>query len=358
MRLLHRYILLYFLRIFLIINLVIFIITAIYGLADIFLSFRETSPKVGAKYVLFLIPFVFYYLSPLSYTSAGLIVLKRLADRKVDLTSQSFGISPYNLLSPLVILVIGISAFHLIMNEKVYPSVYKEIKYIEEKYKIKRSVSKRIAQDIWFLKQVGKDRIYVYIQTVEIDSGKFLNMLMIRVSDDDRVKDITEGRYGVWKGTKINIGDGFYYNFIRAGLNEKLNNKVIEIGFDLEEISLLAERIEFLPSSSLILLFSKGREIGIDINQYMGELLYRAGTSLFPFFIFIPVASNFLLSRKMRRSLLLFFIVMVAGWSFITMSKILPSEAKTTPLYVLIPYTLMLLYSLKRLYDLRKGYRV
>ena len=358
MKLLYKYLLFYFLKIFAIINLVIFVITAVYGLADLFLSFKSPSPSVGFKYILLLIPFVFYYLSPLSYTSAGLIVLKRLMDKKVDLTAQSFGISPYNLILPLVISVIILSLFHIAMNEKVYPTVYKEIKGIEERYKGRKKVLKKIARDIWFLKKTGEDRVYVFVKTIETDTGKFFDLIMIRVGMDDRVKEITEGKYGVWEGTLLKVGEGFRYNFLISERNEKLKNKSIDIGFSLREISLISERIEFLPSSSLIFLFSKGKDIGIDVNQYLGEIMYRLGVSLFPIFVFIPVISTLLLTRNLRRSMLTFFVFVIGGWFFITLSKILPSEAKTSPLYVIIPYTMLLLYSLKRLYDLRKGIRV
>ncbi len=358
MKLLHRYVFVYFIKIFFVINIVLFLITAIYGLADIFLSFKSRSLEIGIKYVLLLIPFVFYYLSPLSYTAAGLIVVKRLIDRRVDLTAQSFGITPYSLVFPLIVFVIALSTFHIVMNENVYPKVYKEIKYIEEKYKVRKKVERKIARNIWLLKKVNTDKVYVHIKTLEIDSGKFIDLLMIKVSENDRVKEITEGKHGIWKGEFINISKGFNFNFIKGDGNEELLNKTLYIGFDLKEVSLLAERIEFLSSSSLFTLFSKGEEIGIDTNQYLGELMYRLGTSLFPIFIFIPVISNFLTVKSIKRSLLLFFIIMISGWFFITLSKILPSEAKTSPIYVLIPYTLLLLYCLKGIYNLRKGHRV
>ncbi len=358
MKLLYKYLLFYFLKIFLIINFVIFVITAVYGLADLFLSLQSPPAWVGFKYILLLIPFVFYYLSPLSYTSAGLVVLKRLMDKKVDLTAQSFGISPYNLILPLIISVVVLSIFHIAMNEKIYPTVYKEIKNIEERYKGRKKVLKKIARDIWFLKRIGEDKVYVFVKTIEIDTGKFFDLIMIRVGIDDRVKEITEGKYGVWKGTLLKVGEGFRYNFLISERNEKLQDKNIDIGFSLREISLISERIEFLPSSSLIFLFSKGKDIGIDINQYLGEIMYRLGVSLFPFFVFVPVISTLLLTRNIKKSMLTFFIFVTGGWFFITLSKILPSEAKTSPLYVIIPYTVLLLYSLKRLYDLRKGIRV
>ena len=358
MKLLYKYIIAYFFKIFIVINAVIIVITSIYGLADIFLSFKEVSFKLGAKYVILLIPFVFYYLSPLSYTSASMILFKRLADRKIDLTSQSFGISPYHFMLPLILLSLTISLFHLLMNEKVYPYIYKEIKHIEEKYKTRKAEHKKVARDIWFLKKVHGDKVYVYIKTIEIDSGRFLNLLMLRIGNDDRVKEITEGDYGSWIGKKVNIKRGAYFNFLNANKNKKLVNESIEMGFDLKEISLLAERIEFLPSSSLLFLFSKGREIGIDVNQYLGELLYRIGISFFTFFLFIPTASNFLTSRKLKNSLIYFFFMTITVWFFIAMSKILPSEANITPIYVLFAYLGLLIYSLKRLYNMRKGVRI
>jgi len=358
MKLLYKYILFYFLKIFLIVNCVVFFITAVYGLADLLLSFQIRSFEIGLKYILLLIPFVFYYLSPLSYTSASLVVLRRLIDKKVDLTAQSFGISHYNLILPLVISVIILSLFHITMNEKVYPTVYKEIKSIEERYKSKKKIMKKIARDIWFLKRTGSDRVYVFVKTIEIDTGRFFDLTMIRVSEDDKVKEITEGKYGVWKGTFLKVNDGFRYNFLLSEKNEKLVNKSIEIGFSLREISLLSERIEFLPSSSLLFLFSKGKDIGIDVNQYLGELMYRLGVSIFPLFVFIPVSSTLLLTRNLKKSMFVFFIFVTGGWFIITLSKILPNEAKTSPLYVIIPYTLLILYSLKRLYNLRKGLRI
>jgi len=94
MNIFDRYISVNYFKIFSAVSATAVGLTVIYSLTDFLLGFRVVSLKVGLSYVLNLIPLGFYILSSLMVNISLLILFRRIFSRKLDLTAQSFGISP------------------------------------------------------------------------------------------------------------------------------------------------------------------------------------------------------------------------------------------------------------------------
>jgi len=223
MNIFDRYISANYLKIFSAVTFVAIGLTVLYSLTDFLLGFRIVNLEVGLSYVLNLIPLGFYLLSSITVNISLLILFRRIFSRKLDLTVQSFGVSPLRFSLYLIAGVFALSSLFLILNESVLPSLFKKVWYIEKTYKKKQEIG-RIVERLWFVKETERGRYYVFVESLDVKSGRFTGLFMLVTSPRGEVTEVVEGTSGRWKGNVIYVDRGSAYNFREGYFVERLIN--------------------------------------------------------------------------------------------------------------------------------------
>jgi lipopolysaccharide export LptBFGC system permease protein LptF len=357
MNIFDRYLLTNFLKIFLTVSFASITLTVLYSLTDLFFGFKEKRLDVGLSYILYLIPVGFYILSSLLVGVSLLVLFRRVFYRRTDLTVQSFGISPLRFSSVLILSVLGLSLLLMTMNESFIPGLFKRLWYIEKTYKKKQEIG-RLVERLWFVKETHRGRHYVYINSLDVFSGRFAGLFMLLVSPGGKVSEVIEGRRGRWVDNVIQVDEGSAYNFREGFFVRRLSDFSLKTEIALSEVGLFAEKIQHVSTSSLMNLYVKGSKLGLDANRYLSEVLYRVGMSLLPFWVAVPLLRSLLKHRSLKSGALSFFIHLVAGWMLSISPKMLADKAGLPPQYALPLYLLFSIYLLKGVYDLHKGFRI
>ena len=352
-----RYLSLSYLKILLSVSLASTTLIVLYSLADFLFAFREKSFEIALRYTAHLIPAGFYILSSIVVNISLLLLFRRILSKKVDLTVQSFGISPLRFLSVLLVGVLSLSLFLLLLNESFLPRMFREIWYMEKVFKRKQEVG-RLVERFWFVKETKRGKYFVYIGSLDISTGRFTGLFMVKTSPEGKVLEVVEGRSGSWRGNVIRVDRGSAYNFEEGYFVKNLSNFSLGVEIGVKEIGLFAEKIEHVRASSLIDLYLKGSKLGFDTDRYLSELIHRGGMSLLPFLVALPMMRQVLKRRSLKVGSVSFLIYLIIGWLLAISPKLLADKANLPPAYSLFGYGAYLLYMLKGVYDLRKGFRV
>ncbi len=345
------------LKLFLLISLVVILIALIYAFVDFLLAFKEREPSIAVKYSFFVALAGFYILSPITLSLSILLFLRRLIQKRHDIVFQALGFSPLRIVSIPLILALLLSGFNLLMSNDLYPWLIKNIWLIEKNYKKKQETG-TLVRDFWFIKEDKKSKLYVYIGSLDINSGNFSDLFLLKANEEAQILKVLKCDLGIWQGNRIEVIFGTEYDFSTGSFKENLSGDVLEVEVRLEDIHLFAESVEHVPMLSLIHLYSLGNKIGFDVNPYIGEILYRVGISIFPLFLAVPVSYSTLKYRSFKVGLIRFFLHTTLVWFMVSLLDILPSKAGISPLPVLALYLLYALYILRSLYYLGKGFRV
>jgi hypothetical protein len=357
MNLFDRYMALQFLKVLTAVSGVTLILVLIYSLTEFMVGFRVKDPQVGLRYSLYLLPLGFYIMFPFVAGLSVLIVLRRVFAKKMDLTFQSFGLSPLRFTLPIVLPVLAGSVAFLLLNESFLPGLFKKVWYMERIYKKKKEVG-RIVEDLWFVKTVGGRRFFVHVESLDVATGRFADLFLLVTTSGGEVIGVVEGRRGVWRGSALLVEEGRTYSFRRDALGEGSEEFLLDTGIDLEEIGLFAEKIEHLRTSSLITLYTKGGLIGFDTNRYLAEVLFRGGMSFLSLVVVVPLLRHLLKRRDVRTGFLVLVLNLSLGWVAVIMPKVASAKMNLPPHYYLPLLAAVSAYVLKGAYDLSKGFRV
>ncbi len=356
MNLFDRYLLINFLKVLLTVTAVFIALVILYSLTELVLSFRIKDMDIGLRYSTYLIPLGVYIMFPLISGVSVIVVLRRIFAKKIDLTSQSFGVSPLRFSLPILMPILLGSVLFLVLNESFIPGLFKKVWYLERLYKKKQEVGTFI-EDLWFVKTVDGKRFFVYVDNLDVGSGRFADLFLIMTTAEGDIIGVVEGRRGMWSGSQLKIEEGRVYSFseeIKGGLERF----TLDTGIRLEEIGLFAEKIEHVETSSLITLYVKGARIGFDTDVYLAEVLFRGGMSLLTPIVVIPLLRHLLRRRDVRTGFLVLLLNLSAGWLVVISPKVFSAKLNLPPYYYLPLFGLVLIYVLKGVYDLGKGFRV
>ncbi len=357
MKIFDRYLSVNYLKVFSTVTLALLVLVLVYGLIDFLLGFRERSPEIAFRYVLYLAPTGFYVLSPLLVNVSLLILFRRLFSKKLDLTAQSFGVSPLRFCASLIIGITALCFLFLLLNESFLPGMFKKIWYIEKTFKKRQEVG-RLVERLWFLKETRRGRYFVYIGSLDTSNGRFTDLFLLKVSESGKVVEVVEGRVGTWRGNVIYVDSGSAYDFEEGFFVEELRDFSFGTEISVREVSLFAEKIEHVRASSLINLYLKGSKLGLDTDRYLSEILYRGGMSLLPLMVALPLLRSLFKGRSLKVASLSFLVHVTGGWTLVISPRLLADRANIPPYYSLIGYAVLLIYLLKGVNDLRKGFRV
>jgi len=358
MNVLDRYLLINFLKIFAFITLTATALIVIYSITDFFLAFKVRDPSLILRYIAHLIPLGFYILSPLIVGISVIVLFRRVFASRLDLTSQSFTITPLRLSLFILLFSGALSGSFLLLNEAVIPSLFKGVWYMEKKFKKREPEKGRIVERLWFVKKTERSTYYIYVDNLEVGSGLFTGLYLLRTGPGNEVIEVVEGRSGRWRDHVIYVHRGSAYNFVEGFFVKELNRFSLGTEVSMDEIGLFAEKIEHVRSSSLITLYTKGSRLGFDANRYFSELMFRAGMSFFPFMLTVPTLWGLLKYRRTGVGALILLGGLVIGWLVIISPKVIADKAGQPPQYALIGYVVIGILILKGIYDLGKGFRV
>ncbi len=355
---LDRYVFFNFFKIFTVVSFTVITLTVIYSTVEFLFGFKVKDKEIFIDYVLILIPLSFYILSPVILSISLLILFRRIFSKKIDLTCMSFGISPLRFSLTLLIFSFLLSLMFLLLNENFFPKLLKQVWFIEKTYKKKQAVDGSIVKNIWFIKEIKDGKYFTYIGNLDIRTGSFTDIFLLKVSRDNRILEIIEGFWGVWEGNELEIVSGRAFSVERKEISESLNNFKLKVDINVKEVRLFAEKLSHMKISELYLLYSKGSRVGIDTKRYISEILYRINMSFFPFilsFITLYILFRF---RNVKAGFSGMFIGLLTVWTFVSMPKLMGEKAGINPFYSLIFTFLILALLLKGIHNLGKGFRV
>jgi len=352
-----KFLLFSFLKLFGTISFVGVFLVSLYALLDFILGFKVKDPQVGLEYFLLLLPLGFYYISPALLSVSLILFMKRILEKKIDLISQSFAISPLRFSLPVLAFSFVLSSAFLVGNQFIFPSLAGKLWYIEKTYKKKQEAG-GIVRNFWFLKREKDKRIYYYIGTLDLSRNLVFNLSTLEVKEENlNPLRILEVETGLWENRQVKILKGYEYIF-ESGERRPLNGFTVSVGLSLNEIELFSERIDFLPLSYLFKLARKGEVYGFNSEVYLGEVAFRITFSFFPFVLSTLLLYLFLKTRDLKRVLISFILALPVLWLVSVFPKILTQKTNQPFFLSLVPLAVVGLFLLKGVHNLRKGFRV
>lgn len=345
-----------FLLAFLSVNLVSVLLVTLYALLEFILGFKEKSVKIAVEYFLNFLPLGFYYLSFITGGISLVVFLKRIIDKKIDLTVQSFGISPLRFSFSVFLFFFLLSLIFLLGNQYIFPKLLGNLWYIEKHYKKKQKIS-GIIKNFWFLKE-DRYRTYYYVGNLNLSDGILIDMVAVKVEKStltplEELKVFT----GLWKRDEIIVYSGEVYDLIK-GDKKILNFKKVKIGINLKDVELFSTKIDFLTLKDLLILYAKSKAVGLNADTYGGELLFRVLFSFFPFFVSLLTFHLFFMWRDLKKVSAGMVLGLMILWLIILSPKLITQKANQPLYFSLIPISFLVILSLKGIYNLGKGFRV
>jgi len=352
-----RYILVRFLGIFINVSFVSVLLISLYALLDFLIGFKEKKWDVALSYFLTILPLGFYYVSFITLSISLITFLRRIFEKKIELTVQSFGISPFRFSLPLLAFSILLSFTFLLGNEYAFPKLLGKLWLIEKNYKKKQEV-KGFIKDFWFVKKEKEFKTYYNVGNLNLSNGDLFNFFALKVERENlNPVEVLKVFSGVWKSKELLVRTGEVYNF-KKGKRERIFNRRFYLGLSIKELQLFSEKIDFLSLSELFFLAQKSKKVGLNADVYTGELFFRVLFSVSPLFISLFIIYLFFKYKTLSQVVPRFLIFLVTLWLIILSPKLITQKANQPAWYSLFPVFFLLLYSLKGVHNLRKGFRV
>ncbi len=351
---LKRYILFSYLKVFLIVLIALLGILYSYVIGEVLIVFKEKDLKVLLSYTINMLPNVFFYISAFVCGIALLISFRRLLQRKIDLLSQSFGISPLTFSHYLILFSLLLSFLNLAGSYSLYPKSWKNLHRIEREYKKAKEVEKGIVRNLWLIEEKNGQKKFYQFALVETSTGNIHGFYGLTV-EGDSIKELITADIGTWKGAVVKLKGARVKNLITG--EEVVDDINIEY-IDISRIEPLAEKMEHLTMDNLILLGMLGAKIGVNQKLYYYEVLRRVLSSFLSFFLLTILCWVYLRWRRFKVATLSLIIFFFFHWFLLNLMRILIENTNTGFLLISLVYAPIPLIFLKGLYDLSKGFRV
>ena len=210
MRILTRYIIKEFLKIF-ILTITAFI--SLYLIIDVFeqmdtLIEYRVQLKDGLYFFLYKIPFIFYQLSPIAVLMATLITIGILSRYSEVIAALASGISVLMFSLPFFIFAIFISVVNFTLSESVVPYTTQRVAAMKQAFE--GSNKTVFAQDsIWF-----KDNTDIYnISYIEPEAGILKGFTVYRMDSNFNISSRIDAKLVNWKDGKWISPEGILSQF-------------------------------------------------------------------------------------------------------------------------------------------------
>ncbi|QWK13863.1 MAG: LptF/LptG family permease [Aquificota bacterium] len=351
---LARYMLLNYTKTFFIILFVLFGLLYFYLIGEVFTVFKQKSIKIFLSYTFNLLPLVFFYISAFVSGLALILFLRRLIQKKMDLLTQSFGISPLSFSFSIIVFSLFLFLVNLIGSYELYAENQKRLYVIEKEYRKAKELEKGIIRGLWLLEEKNGEKGFYNFELIDLSTGNVYGFYYLKVAEGS-IKELIVAQRGLWRGENIELKEAKIKNLFTG---EEYVKDIRVHYIDLSQIRPLAERPEHLSMKSLFMLSLIGEKIGINQRYYLYEVLRRVLTALLPIFITISISWMCLRWRRLSFSLLGLIVLFSYHWLSLNLIKSFVENTSVSLTLLSFIYAPLPLLSLKGLYDLGKGFRV
>lgn len=339
---------------FFIILFVLFGLLYFYLIGEVFTVFKQKSIKIFLSYTFNLLPLVFFYISAFVSGLALILFLRRLIQKKMDLLTQSFGISPLSFSFSIIVFSLFLFLVNLIGSYELYAENQKRLYVIEKEYRKAKELEKGIIRNLWLLEEKNGEKGFYNFELIDLSTGSVYGFYYIKTTEGS-IRELIIAQKGFWKGENIELKEAKIKNLFTG--DELIKDITIHY-VDISQIKPLAERPEHLSMKSLFILSLIGEKIGINQRYYLYEILRRVLTALLPIFITISVSWVCLRWRRLSFSLLGLIVLFSYHWLSLNIIKSFMENTNISLTLLSLIYAPLPTLSLKGLYDLGKGFRV
>ncbi len=339
---------------FFIILFVLFGLLYFYLIGEVFTVFKQKSIKIFLSYTFNLLPLVFFYISAFVSGLALILFLRRLIQKKMDLLTQSFGISPLSFSFSIIVFSLFLFLVNLIGSYELYAENQKRLYVIEKEYRKAKELEKGIIRNLWLLEEKNGEKGFYNFELIDLSTGSVYGFYYIKTTEGS-IRELIIAQKGFWKGENIELKEAKIKNLFTG--DELIKDITIHY-VDISQIKPLAERPEHLSMKSLFILSLIGEKIGINQRYYLYEILRRVLTALLPIFITISVSWVCLRWRRLSFSLLGLIVLFSYHWLSLNIIKSFVENTNISLTLLSLIYAPLPTLSLKGLYDLGKGFRV
>lgn len=339
---------------FFIILLVLFGLLYFYLIGEVFTVFKQKSIKIFLSYTFNLLPLVFFYISAFVSGLALILFLRRLIQKKMDLLTQSFGISPLSFSFSIIVFSLFLFLVNLIGSYELYAENQKRLYVIEKEYRKAKELEKGIIRGLWLLEEKNGEKGFYNFELIDLSTGSVYGFYYIKTTEGS-IRELIIAQKGFWKGENIELKEAKIKNLFTG--DELIKDITIHY-VDISQIKPLAERPEHLSMKSLFMLSLIGEKIGINQRYYLYEVLRRVLTALLPIFITISISWMCLRWRRLSFSLLGLIVLFSYHWLSLNIIKSFMENTNISLTLLSLIYAPLPTLSLKGLYDLGKGFRV
>ncbi|MFA5038397.1 MAG: LptF/LptG family permease [Candidatus Omnitrophota bacterium] len=339
MRILRNYILKEFLGAFL---LAVFILTFVMllgnmiKLAELIIT-KGISLWSAGKLFLYLIPFLFSFILPVSTLTAVLLSIGRLSGDNEIVAIRSSGISLFKILSPVVIVGIVMSLFAVILNNEIIPVSH--FKSRETLVEIGSKNPMAALEAGTFITAFDRFIIFIY----RIDGNKFSNIRIYEPQGENKPPRTIIAKKGEFillpdkeilklkliDGTSDEINPSEPENFY------KLNFKTYFMNIDFKKQSgkEVNKKAKDMTLKELREKISEFQSQGIGTAPLLTEI-YKRSTLAFSCLVFIIIGAPFAMITRRREKSLNFgfaFLIMALYYLLLIGFETLSSEGKMDP---------------------------
>lgn len=269
------------------------------------------------SYTFNLLPLVFFYISAFVSGLALLLFFRKLTQKKIDLLTQSFGISPLNLSFSIIIFSLFLSFINIVGSYELYAENQKRLYVIEKEYRKAKELEKGIIRNLWLLEEKNGEKGFYNFELIDLSTGSVYGFYYIKTTEGS-IRELIIAQKGFWKGENIELKEAKIKNLFTG--DELIKDITIHY-VDISQIKPLAERPEHLSMKSLFILSLIGEKIGINQRYYLYEVLRRVLTALLPIFITISVSWVCLRWRRLSFSLLGLIVLFSYHWLSLNLIK-------------------------------------
>jgi lipopolysaccharide export system permease protein len=281
-RVLHRYVLSEFIRLFtLSLSSLIFIYVIILFFQKLQLFTRNQAPLyLIFEYFLYKIPEVmFEWTLPYGVLFATLLTLGTLSRHSEITAMKAGGISLYRIISPLLLFALLVSLFSFVGNEYIAPLAARRTKYLlDVKVRKEEPTSFFKNYKIWYH---GDEGIF-NIQLLDPKEKVLKGLTWYKLSPEFRCIQRTDAREARWVNGKWQLRNGSIRDFTEDGSIRTSRFKEMEISIreNWDSFQRVERKSEEMSYTELRTYIHKISASGYDATRYLVDLHAKAATPL------------------------------------------------------------------------------
>lgn len=315
-RILDRYLIQAFVRIF---AIALLIITSLYLAIDFFdgiEKFLGAGVSLGTifKYFFYELPLVTSRVTGFATLFSTLLSLGLLARNQEIIAMRTSGMSLQRLSIPVVLAALAMSLISFLSDETLVPIFTRKAQYIYQVEVKKKNPQGLLGnKNIWIRDRNG------FVSVEHFDSKKkVIDGLTIYIMNPDfTIQGLVEAEHAIWDGKGWETKEGREWFFLPDGqVTQKETSSHLPISLTPEDFSSFARDSETLSFMELRNLIKQLKEIGINTTEYDVDLQFKLALPLISpliAFLAIPFALRQWVGGGMAAS---FVWTMMIGFSY------------------------------------------